>query len=68
MKRILEDKWKNWVDTLHIERLTNIKPQISIKNPLHFEHLVRRRKKELQLEGLLFKDESREEHGDREVE
>ena len=51
MKKILQDKWKDWVDTLHIERLNSIRAQINIKKPQQFEHLIRRRKKELQAEG-----------------
>jgi len=55
MKKTLQSKWNNWVNTLHMERLTNVKPRVNTKRLIRFERPTVNNKKEQMLEGNFIK-------------
>ena len=51
MKKTLQEKWNSRLTDMHMDRLTNAKPRIDMKNPFQFKHLYKKCKKEQLLEG-----------------
>lgn len=53
MKRSLQKKWNERLNTIHLDKIFNVKSRVDVSNPSQFGHFPARSKREQLLEGML---------------